>query len=78
MAGRHAAVYDKRHNTDLADRGRHRSGKVFPLSQAVMGRQQAGTTAIAILGAITFCHFLNDVATSLLPPSIRCSKATSI
>jgi FSR family fosmidomycin resistance protein-like MFS transporter len=37
------------------------------LSQAVIGRQQAGATAIAILGAITFCHFLNDVATSLLP-----------
>ncbi len=37
------------------------------MSQAVIGRQQAGTTAIAILGAITFCHFLNDVATSLLP-----------
>lgn len=39
----------------------------FPLSQAVIGRQQAGATAFAILGAITFCHFLNDVATSLLP-----------
>ena len=37
------------------------------MSQAVIGRQQAGTTAIAILGAVTFCHFLNDVATSLLP-----------
>ncbi len=37
------------------------------MSQAVIGRQQAGATAIAILGAITFCHFLNDVATSLLP-----------
>ena len=37
------------------------------MSQAVIGRQEAGATAIAILGAITFCHFLNDVATSLLP-----------
>jgi len=37
------------------------------LSQAVIGRQQAGATAVSILGAITFCHFLNDVATSLLP-----------
>ncbi len=37
------------------------------MSQAVIGRQQAGTTAVAILGAVTFCHFLNDVATSLLP-----------
>ena len=37
------------------------------MSQAVIGRQQAGATAIAIFGAITFCHFLNDVATSLLP-----------
>ncbi|MFZ0779311.1 MAG: MFS transporter [Xanthobacteraceae bacterium] len=37
------------------------------MSQAVIGRQQAGTTAIAILSAVTFCHFLNDVATSLLP-----------
>jgi MFS transporter, FSR family, fosmidomycin resistance protein len=54
-------------NTAPADGGRRRSGKVFPLSQAVIGRQQAGTTAIAILSAITFCHFLNDVATSLLP-----------
>ncbi len=37
------------------------------MSEAVIGRQQAGTTAIAILASITFCHFLNDVATSLLP-----------
>ena len=37
------------------------------MSQAVIGRPQAGATAISILGAITFCHFLNDVATSLLP-----------
>jgi MFS transporter, FSR family, fosmidomycin resistance protein len=37
------------------------------LSQAVIGRQQAGASAFGILAAITFCHFLNDVATSLLP-----------
>jgi FSR family fosmidomycin resistance protein-like MFS transporter len=67
MARRRAAVYDKRRTPILpmaVGRGQERS---FPLSQAVIGRQQAGTTAVAILGAVTFCHFLNDVATSLLP-----------
>ena len=37
------------------------------MSQAVIGRQKAGTTAFAVLGAISFCHFLNDLAQSLLP-----------
>ena len=37
------------------------------MSQAIIGRQKAGTTAFAVLGAISFCHFLNDLAQSLLP-----------
>ena len=37
------------------------------MSEAVIGRRQAGTTVVTILTAITFCHFLNDMATSLLP-----------
>jgi FSR family fosmidomycin resistance protein-like MFS transporter len=37
------------------------------LSEAVIGRPRAGTTAVWILAAITFCHFLNDMASSLFP-----------
>jgi MFS transporter, FSR family, fosmidomycin resistance protein len=37
------------------------------VSQAVVGRQQAGSGAFAVLAAISFCHFLNDLAVSLLP-----------
>ncbi len=38
------------------------------MTEAVIGRQKTGTdTAFAILAAITFCHLLNDLATSLLP-----------
>jgi len=37
------------------------------LSQAIIARSKAGTTAFAILGAITFCHLLNDVMQALLP-----------
>lgn len=37
------------------------------MSEAVIGRRQAGTTVVTILSAITFCHFLNDMASSLLP-----------
>jgi FSR family fosmidomycin resistance protein-like MFS transporter len=38
------------------------------VTEAVIGRQKTGTdTAFAILAAITFCHLLNDLATSLLP-----------
>ncbi len=37
------------------------------MNEAVIGRRQAGTTVITILSAITFCHFLNDMASSLLP-----------
>jgi FSR family fosmidomycin resistance protein-like MFS transporter len=43
------------------------AGKVSPVSQAVINRQHAGSGAFAILGAISFCHFLNDLAVSLLP-----------
>ena len=41
--------------------------KGFILSQAIIGRSKAGSTAFAVLGAITFCHLLNDVMQSLLP-----------
>jgi FSR family fosmidomycin resistance protein-like MFS transporter len=38
------------------------------VTEAVIGRQKTGTdTAFAILAAVTFCHLLNDLATSLLP-----------
>jgi FSR family fosmidomycin resistance protein-like MFS transporter len=37
------------------------------VSEAIIGRRQAGTTVVTILSAITFCHFLNDMASSLLP-----------
>ena len=37
------------------------------MSQAIINRSKAGATAFAILGAITFCHLLNDVMQALLP-----------
>ena len=37
------------------------------LSQAIIDRSKAGTTVFAVLGAITFCHLLNDVMQALLP-----------
>ena len=37
------------------------------MSQAVVGRQKAGATLFVVLCAISFCHFVNDLAQSLLP-----------
>jgi MFS transporter, FSR family, fosmidomycin resistance protein len=37
------------------------------VTQVVIGRQNAGATLFALLGAISFCHFLNDVAQSIVP-----------
>jgi FSR family fosmidomycin resistance protein-like MFS transporter len=37
------------------------------VSQAVIGRPKAGATVFPVLGAISFCHFLNDMMQSLLP-----------
>jgi MFS transporter, FSR family, fosmidomycin resistance protein len=37
------------------------------VSQAVIGRPKAGATAFHVLGAISFCHLLNDMMQSLLP-----------
>lgn len=37
------------------------------MSQAIIARSPAGATAFAVLGAITFCHLLNDVMQALLP-----------
>jgi MFS transporter, FSR family, fosmidomycin resistance protein len=37
------------------------------VSQAVIGRHKAETISFVVLGAISFCHFLNDLAQSLLP-----------
>ena len=37
------------------------------LSQAILGRSKADTTAFSILGAISFCHLLNDMMQALLP-----------
>jgi MFS transporter, FSR family, fosmidomycin resistance protein len=41
--------------------------KGFLVSEAVMGRQQAGSAAFVVLAAISFCHLLNDLTVSLLP-----------
>jgi MFS transporter, FSR family, fosmidomycin resistance protein len=37
------------------------------VSQAVIGQQKAGTILFVILCALSFCHFVNDLAQSLLP-----------
>jgi FSR family fosmidomycin resistance protein-like MFS transporter len=37
------------------------------VTQAAIGRQNTGATFFTILVAISFCHFLNDLAQSLLP-----------
>jgi FSR family fosmidomycin resistance protein-like MFS transporter len=37
------------------------------VSQAVIGARKPETTSFAVLGAISFCHLLNDLAQSLLP-----------
>jgi FSR family fosmidomycin resistance protein-like MFS transporter len=37
------------------------------MSQAMLGRAKAATTAYPILGAISFCHMLNDMMQALLP-----------
>jgi FSR family fosmidomycin resistance protein-like MFS transporter len=41
--------------------------KGFLVSEAVMGRRQAGNAAFVVLAAISFCHLLNDLTVSLLP-----------
>ena len=41
--------------------------RAFTLSQAIPAQSQAGGAAFVILGAITFCHLLNDVMQALLP-----------
>ena len=37
------------------------------MAQAIVGRQQAGNGAFAVLAAISFCHLLNDLSQSLVP-----------
>jgi FSR family fosmidomycin resistance protein-like MFS transporter len=37
------------------------------VTEAVIGRHKAGANTFAILAAISFCHLLNDLTTSLLP-----------
>ncbi len=37
------------------------------MTEAIIGRQKAGATAFTVLAAISFCHLLNDLASSLLP-----------
>ena len=49
--------------------------KAFPVTQVVIGRQNAGATLFALLGAISFCHFLNDVAQSIVPASYPLLKS---
>jgi FSR family fosmidomycin resistance protein-like MFS transporter len=42
-----------------------REGLRFPVTDAVIG-QRTGARSFSILGAITFCHVINDLSTSLL------------
>src|SRR5579863_2706150 len=37
------------------------------MSEAVIARPRAGATVFPILGAISFCHLLNDMMQALLP-----------
>ena len=37
------------------------------MTQGIIDRSKVGSTAFVVLGAITFCHFLNDVMQALLP-----------
>jgi MFS transporter, FSR family, fosmidomycin resistance protein len=37
------------------------------VTEAVIGRQKAGVNTFTILVAISFCHLLNDLTSSLLP-----------
>jgi FSR family fosmidomycin resistance protein-like MFS transporter len=37
------------------------------VSQAIVGQQKTATTLFIVLCAISFCHFVNDLAQSLLP-----------
>jgi MFS transporter, FSR family, fosmidomycin resistance protein len=37
------------------------------VTQVVISRPNAGTTLFTLLGAISFCHFLNDLAQSVVP-----------
>src|SRR5712671_6349801 len=38
-----------------------------PSGQAILSTPAATQTAIGILGAISFCHFLNDLLQSVIP-----------
>ena len=49
-----------------AGRCLHRTERIaLPVTDAVIGRR-TGSASFSILGAITFCHLLNDLSTSLL------------
>jgi MFS transporter, FSR family, fosmidomycin resistance protein len=37
------------------------------VSEAVIGRQKAAAALFVVLCTISFCHFVNDLAQSLLP-----------
>jgi MFS transporter, FSR family, fosmidomycin resistance protein len=41
--------------------------KAFPVTETALPRRQAGSTLFVALGAVSFCHLLNDLAQSLLP-----------
>src|ERR1700744_6035466 len=42
-------------------------GREVPMSQAMTGQRPAGTTVFPVIGAVSFCHLLNDMMQSLLP-----------
>jgi MFS family permease len=39
----------------------------FPLSQVLTAHPKVATTTFSVLGAISFCHMLNDMLQALLP-----------
>jgi MFS transporter, FSR family, fosmidomycin resistance protein len=43
------------------------TGISLSVTEAIIDRQKTSDAAFAVLAAVTFCHFLNDLATSLLP-----------
>jgi MFS transporter, FSR family, fosmidomycin resistance protein len=40
---------------------------VFPVSQSITVQPKASATAFTVLGAVSFCHLLNDMMQALLP-----------
>ena len=54
-------------NSFPVDPSREGTTRTFSLSQSVYAQSHASRAAFVVLGAITFCHLLNDVMQALLP-----------